>query len=147
MKGWGQPKNLKISHQICDTRESHKKELIRHVSRLVRPQQKEYARKFKTVLQNCRIAKCFIYYSIEDLRGVKFNFGCGLSCFADLHIGPHRGRGPPGGREGGGGTSFTPSKDFKKMYHKNALKVKHENRGPPPRFLITPSTPLKRILK
>ena len=114
MKGWGQPKNLKISHQICDTRESHKKELIRHVSRLVRPQQQEYARKFKTVLQNCRIAKCFIHYSIEDLRGVKFNFGCGLSCFADLHIGPHRGRGPPWGERGRRGHLIYPLKRLQK---------------------------------
>jgi hypothetical protein len=29
-------------------------------------------------------------------------------------------------------TSCTPSKDFKKLEHKN--EIKHENRGPPPRF-------------
>jgi hypothetical protein len=33
---------------------------------------------------------------------------------------------------GGGGTSCTPSKDFEKLDHKNALK--HENRGHPPKF-------------
>jgi hypothetical protein len=49
-----------------------------------------------------------------------------------------------GGRgERRGSTSFTPSKDFEKLEHKNAKK--HENRESPPDFLTTPSTPLKRI--
>jgi hypothetical protein len=39
-------------------------------------------------------------------------------------------------REGGGGTSCTPSKDFEKLYHKNAIK--HGNSGPPPRFSHNP---------
>jgi hypothetical protein len=29
------------------------------------------------------------------------------------------------------------------LYHKNAIK--HENRGPPPRFFTTPSTPSKEF--
>jgi hypothetical protein len=52
-----------------------------------------------------------------------------------------------GKREGEeGGTSCTPSKDFEKFGHKNAIK--HENRGPPtPRldFLTTPRTPSKEF--
>jgi hypothetical protein len=37
---------------------------------------------------------------------------------------------------GEGGTSCTPSKDFEKLDHKNAIK--HKNRGPPPRFSHNP---------
>jgi hypothetical protein len=48
-------------------------------------------------------------------------------------------------REGGGGTSCTPSKEFQKLDHNNAIK--HENRGPPPVFLTTPSTPPQKNLK
>jgi hypothetical protein len=40
---------------------------------------------------------------------------------------------------GEGGTSCTPSKGFKKLEHKNAIK--HENRGPPPRFSHNPKYP------
>jgi hypothetical protein len=41
---------------------------------------------------------------------------------------------------GGGGTSFTPSIDFKKCNK----SIKHENREPP-RFSHNPKYPLKRI--
>ena len=46
---------------------------------------------------------------------------------------------------GGGvrGTSCTPSKDFEKLDHKNAIK--HGNREPPPRFSHNPKYPLKRV--
>jgi len=44
--------------------------------------------------------------------------------------------------EGGGGTSCTPSKDFKNYGRKNA--VKHENRGPP-RFSHNPMYPSKEF--
>jgi hypothetical protein len=37
---------------------------------------------------------------------------------------------------GGGGISYTPSKDFEKLNRKNAIK--HENRGPPPIFSHNP---------
>jgi hypothetical protein len=37
-----------------------------------------------------------------------------------------------GGKGEEGGTSCTPSKDFQKLDHKNAIK--HKNRGPPQRF-------------
>jgi hypothetical protein len=51
-----------------------------------------------------------------------------------------------GGREGererGGGTSCTPTKDFKNLDHKNAIK--HENMRPPG-FFHHPVYPLKRI--
>jgi hypothetical protein len=47
-----------------------------------------------------------------------------------------------GGEGGGGGTSCTPSKDFEKLGHKNAIK--HENRGPP-RFSHNPKYPLKKF--
>ena len=40
---------------------------------------------------------------------------------------------------GEGGTSCTPSKGFEKLDHKNAIK--HENRGPPPRFSHNPKYP------
>jgi hypothetical protein len=42
-----------------------------------------------------------------------------------------------------GGSSCTPSKDFEKLYHKNAIK--HENRGPPHIIYHNPNHPLKRI--
>jgi hypothetical protein len=45
----------------------------------------------------------------------------------------HRGTQEGGG---GGGTSCTPSKDFKKMDRKNAIK--HENSGPLPDFSHNP---------
>jgi hypothetical protein len=49
-----------------------------------------------------------------------------------------------GGKRGTeGGTSCTPSEDFKKLDHKNAKNTKIEN--PLSDFLTTPSTPLKRI--
>ncbi len=48
-----------------------------------------------------------------------------------------------GGERGEGGTSCTPSKDFEKLLHRNTIK--HENRGPPPRFFHNPMYPLKRI--
>jgi hypothetical protein len=44
---------------------------------------------------------------------------------------------------GGGGESSTPSKDFKKFGHKNAIK--HKNRGLPLYFLTTPCTPSKEF--
>jgi hypothetical protein len=50
-------------------------------------------------------------------------------------IGAHRGR-------GGGDTSCTPSEDFEKLDHKNAIK--HENRVPHPRFSHNPKYPLKK---
>ena len=37
----------------------------------------------------------------------------------------------------------TPSKDFEKLKHKNAIR--HKNRGTPPRFFHYPLYPLKRI--
>jgi hypothetical protein len=43
---------------------------------------------------------------------------------------------------GGGGSSCTPSKDFKKLGHKNSIKRKNER---PPRFFYNPMYPLKRI--
>jgi hypothetical protein len=43
----------------------------------------------------------------------------------------------------GGGTLCTSIKDFEKLDLENAIK--HENRGPLPDFLTTPSTTLKRI--
>jgi hypothetical protein len=46
-----------------------------------------------------------------------------------------------GGEGEEGGTSCTPSKDFEKFYYKNAIK--HENRGPPPRFSHNSMYPLK----
>jgi hypothetical protein len=58
-----------------------------------------------------------------------------------ISIYPHRGR--RGGA--GGGTSCTPSKYFEKLDHKNAIK--HENRGPPPRFSHNPKYPLQKNLK
>ncbi len=45
----------------------------------------------------------------------------------DIQFDKHR---CPKGEEGG--TSCSPSKDFKKLDHKNAIK--HKNRGPPPIF-------------
>jgi hypothetical protein len=41
----------------------------------------------------------------------------------------------------GGGTSYTPSKDFKKFGHSNTIK--HKNRGP--LLIFCPKNPLKRI--
>jgi hypothetical protein len=42
----------------------------------------------------------------------------------------------------------TPSKDFKKHGHKNAIKViKHKNTTPPPGFSHNPMYCLKRIIK
>jgi hypothetical protein len=55
-------------------------------------------------------------------------------------IDAHRGWGERGEE---GNTSCTPSKDFEKLDHKNAIK--HENRGPPPTFSPNPKYPLKRI--
>ena len=46
---------------------------------------------------------------------------------------------------GDGGTSCTPSKDFKKLYHINAIK--HKNRGPLPGFSHNPKYPRKKNLK
>jgi hypothetical protein len=47
-----------------------------------------------------------------------------------------------GGKEGD--TSYTPSKDFEKFGHKNAIK--HENRETfPLHFLTTSNIPIKRI--
>jgi hypothetical protein len=48
---------------------------------------------------------------------------------------------------GGGGVPphCTPSKDFEKLDHKNAIK--HKNRGPPHRFSHYPKYPPKRKLK
>jgi hypothetical protein len=40
-----------------------------------------------------------------------------------------------------GGTSCTLSKDFEKLDHKNAIKIKHKNRGPPPGFSHFPKCP------
>jgi hypothetical protein len=54
--------------------------------------------------------------------------------------------GGPGGRGRWwrrGGTSITPSKDFKILDRKNAIK--HVNKGPLPRFSHNPKYPLKRI--
>jgi hypothetical protein len=58
-------------------------------------------------------------------------------------IDAHRGRGGRRGEGEGGRTSSTPSKDFEKLDHKNAIK--HEKRRPPPRFSHSPMYPLKRI--
>jgi hypothetical protein len=43
----------------------------------------------------------------------------------------------------GGGTLCTSIKDFEKLDLENAIK--HENRGPLPDFLTTPSTPSKEL--
>ncbi len=48
-----------------------------------------------------------------------------------------------GGGPGGGGTSCTPSKDFEKFGHKNAIK--HEKRTPLPGFSHNPGTPSKEF--
>jgi hypothetical protein len=56
----------------------------------------------------------------------------------DIFIDAHRGRGT-------GGTSCTPSKDFKKLDHTNA--VQHKNRGPPTRFSHNPKFPPQKNLK
>jgi hypothetical protein len=56
-----------------------------------------------------------------------------LSGFVDAHKGK---------RGEVGGTTCTPSEDFEKFGHKNAIK--HKNSGPP-RFFQNPMYPLKRI--
>jgi hypothetical protein len=43
------------------------------------------------------------------------------------------------------GHLHTPSKDFKELDHKNAIKNK--NRGTPPRFSHNPKYPLQKNLK
>jgi hypothetical protein len=50
-----------------------------------------------------------------------------------------------GGGEGEEGELhlWYPSKDFEKLDYKNSIK--HENRGPPPRFSNNTKYPLKRI--
>ena len=49
------------------------------------------------------------------------------------------------GGGGEGGTHVPPSKDFEKLYHKNAIKNK--SRGPPSRFSHNLNYPPQKILK
>jgi hypothetical protein len=58
----------------------------------------------------------------------------------------HTGGGAERGNEGGiRAPRVPPSKDFKKLNHKNAIK--HKNRGPPPKYFHNPEYPPQKKLK